>query len=287
MARILIAGCGYVGTKLANLLDKQGHDVWGLRRSAALERESFPVISADLFDPASLSKLPKDLDHLVYAVSAASRSESDYQLAYVEGIRNLMKAVAADQEKLPRTVYVSSTAVYGQSRGEWVDESSEAEPQLATAKILRSGEKLVRALSDKSIVLRLAGIYGPGRRRMIERVRAGGLSVDPMHPVYTNRIHRDDCAAVIAHIISLDKPQPIYVGVDCEPASQEEVYTFLADKLAAPNVELKELTNIERKAASQGKRCSNRLILESGYKFHFPSFRQGYLDMLNLPETAS
>ena len=115
--------------------------------------------------------------------------------------------------------------------------------------------------------MRFAGIYGPGRTRLVERVRAG----DPCSAAYTNRIHRDDCAGVLRHLLRLERPLPLYLAADREPATQCAVMTWMAERLGLPAPSIADAGD-----GSLGKRCRNARLVSSGYEFEYPSFREGY-----------
>ena len=275
--RVLIAGCGYVGSALAGLLSEQGHRVWGLRRfSAPLPAGVSPVL-ADLGDREALhGALPAEpFDWVVCCAAADARDPDAYRRAYVDGIASLLEVVAPPS----RLLLTSSTAVYGQRGGEWVDEESETVPNAFNGAIMLEAEALIRhGGADEAISLRLGGIYGPGRGRVIELVKSGRAHRPPS-PNYTNRIHRDDCAGAAAHLLTLPEPEGIYLGVDHEPADLGEVYDWLAGELG---VELArgDTSSVD---ASSGKRCNNLRLRESGYAFRYPTFREGYRAMLDDP----
>jgi nucleoside-diphosphate-sugar epimerase len=136
-------------------------------------------------------------------------------------------------------------------------------------------EQLLAASDIPYTVIRFAGIYGPGRRRLIEQVLAKqGCPKEP--PLYTNRIHRDDCVGFLAHLISLDrqgvKLARLYLGVDSEPVSMWQVKQWLAEQLA---IDPAAMTAAEQTRRGS-KRCSNHRMLTSGYHLLYPSYRQGY-----------
>lgn len=269
MSRVLIAGCGDVGNALGHMLAQRSDTVWGLRRNTAALAQVIRPIKADLTDPSTLDVLPKDLDAVVYAAAANGYRETAYRQIYVDGLNNLLRALKHSGQK-PRFLFVSSTSVYGQHHGEWVDEDSTTSPTGFSGRLMLEGEALVHAYPGEALVVRFGGIYGPGRNRLIETVRTGsGCQDEP--PLYTNRIHRDDCAGVLMHLLDLNSPQRIYVGVDSHPAPQCEVMLWLSERLgvSAPNRQ-------RRSDADSGKRCSNKLLLASGYSFHYPSYREGY-----------
>ncbi|MBW3657595.1 MAG: SDR family oxidoreductase [Actinobacteria bacterium] len=269
MMRVLIAGCGYVGSELARRLVAGGHDVWGLRRTATGMPEGVRALAGDVTDAATLD-LPDGIDALVYAVSPAERDEAAYRAAYVDGLDHVLTALPTAPERL---VFVSSTAVYGQTDGSVVDEDSPTEPSSFSGRVLLEAEARARAAGGT--VLRLAGIYGPGRTRLIDEVRAGEATYPP-EDVHTNRIHRDDCAGALAHLLTIGTRAPVYVGVDDEPALRREVLTWLAERLDAPPPRAAP----GQRTRGGDKRCSNARLRASGYDLAFPSYRDGYAAML-------
>lgn len=268
MSNVLIAGCGDVGTALGLELVSERHNVYALRRNVSRLPDVFTPVAADLTSPPTLRGLPQ-VDYLFYTAAADGRDDDAYERAYVRGLQNVLEALSG--QKLEHVFYVSSTGVYGQRAGEWVDEDSVSRPSRFTGKRLLQGEQALANASCASTVVRFGGIYGPGRTRLIDRVKNGAPCVDGP-PVYTNRIHRDDCAGVLRHLLTLAKPAKRYLGVDCEPATQCAVMDWIASRLGVP------APARERPAREpdQGKRCSNSRLLNSGYVFRFPTYREGY-----------
>lgn len=276
--RVLIAGCGDVGTGLGLLLADRGHEVWGLRRHPRGLPAPIRPRAADLTDPDSLENLPA-CDYVIYTAAAAGQTEEAYRLAYVEGVRNLLAALE-DQDREPRRVFfTSSTGVYGQNHGEWIDEASPAKPKTFTGRILLEAERRVLESPYPGTVVRLAGIYGPGRTRLIDQV-ASGEAVLYEEPSYTNRIHRDDCAGFLAHLVAMDLSgkavDDVYVGVDDDPAERGDVLRFLAELLGVP------APAVEPGSSGRGrnKRCRNDRLKATGYRLRFPTFREGYAAIL-------
>ncbi|HMB51757.1 MAG TPA: SDR family oxidoreductase [Thermoanaerobaculia bacterium] len=272
--RALIAGCGYVGSELGRRLVADGHRVWGLRRSADAELpEGVERVTADLTDAASLEALPRGLDTVVYASSAGGFTEERYRAAYADGPRNLLALLAGRGEAVRRAIFVSSTGVYGQQGGEWVDEESAAEADHFSAEHLRTGERLFMD-SPGGLAARLGGIYGPGRTRLLERVRRGEEACDEAAALWTNRIHRDDAAGALAHLLTLPEVEPLYLVVDREPVERCELLRWLAERMGAPAPPAAE--NRGENERRGNKRCSSRRLVESGYGFEYPTYREGY-----------
>ena len=175
MASILIAGCGYLGTALGRHLAKVGHTVWGLRRETGDLPSPLLPLMADLTDPETLQALPAQIDTVFYTASPDHSDEAGYRAAYIDGLRNLLD-VLKTQGKRPRVLYTSSTAVYAQQSGEWVDESSPTTPEYYSGQCLLEGEHNLLSSGFPVTVVRLGGIYGPGRTRLIRIVQIGRAS---------------------------------------------------------------------------------------------------------------
>ena len=281
MANVLIAGCGYVGTALGTRLASEGHVVWGLRRRTDALPSSIRPFVADLTVPETLRALPPGLDFVFYTASADASDDDSYRAAYVEGLHNLLSALGDQCQQLLRVFFTSSTGVYAQSSGAWVDETSPTEPAEFSGIRVFEGERILLGGLFPATVLRLGGIYGPGRTRLIDRVRRG-LAVCPEGPpLYTNRIHRDDCAGALHYLMNVDQPDQIYIGVDHEPAEQCEVLRWLAAQLGVspPGVEPPSGSEVRRHQSN--KRCSNAKLVASGYVFRYSSFRDGYMALLD------
>lgn len=276
--RILIAGCGYVGTALGLLLASEGHEVFGLRRNTAALPRAINPVRADLSKPLPPDFLPPNLDAVVCAASPGGSSDEAYRTAYVDGPRRILSALGG--RTVERLVLVSSTGVYGQKNGEWVDEGSPTEPSSPSGRRLLEGEDLVLGGRIPATVLRLGGIYGPGRTGMVERALRNPPPEDEPSQ-YTNRIHRDDCAGALRHLLRIPAPHPLYLGVDHEPADRRTVAEWLASYLGENLPEHPSPENAPRdRSGRTNKRCSNARLLRSGYAFRYPTFREGFAALL-------
>lgn len=270
---ILIAGCGDVGCRLGRRLTAAGHEVWGLRRNPGGLPEGLRPLAADLTRPETLRGLPSDLDAVVYTAAADDRSDDAYRRAYVEGVENLLTVLELQDAPPRRLVFTSSTGVYGHTGGEWVDEESAARPSGFSGRRVLEGEERFRESSIPSVSLRLGGIYGPGRTRLIDRVASGDAVCPEGPPVFTNRIHSDDAAGALYHLLELGSPDSIYLGVDHEPADLCEVLRFLARRLGVDPPRSAPRAESGRRSS---KRCSSRRLRDSGYRFLYPTYREGY-----------
>ena len=264
--RILLAGCGDLGMRLARRLIARGDTVFGLRRRVdALAAGITPVV-ADLNDPASLGALPQALDAVVCTMTPASRDESGYRRAYLDAPRNLRVALG---ESRPRWVFASSTAVYGGDSGERVDDDTVEAPDAFNGRVLLEAERsLSDAVTDLK-VLRFTGIYGPGRLMMLRRARAASVA----EPRWTNRIHAEDAAGALE--FALDHPElpAVCIASDGAPAREDEVLSWLAACLGQP-------PPVCEGGPERGRRIVPKRLLAAGFVPVFPDFRTGYSSLL-------
>ncbi|MDE2485067.1 MAG: SDR family oxidoreductase [candidate division NC10 bacterium] len=283
MANILIAGCGYIGTALGSLLAAEGHTVWGLRRHPATLPSGIRPLEADLTSPETLQTLPPAVDWVFYSAAPDTHDDAAYRAVYVEGLNNLLNALTSQQAHPRRVFLTSSTGVYGESFGAWVDETSPTQPTEFAGIRLLEGERLLLDGPFPATVLRLGGLYGPGRASLIEQVRRGEIAWDDESPVYFNRIHRDDAAGALRHLMMLPHPDPIYLGVDHEPAKLAVLLDWLAQTLDVPPTRPGESSRLRTPRHPANKRCRNAKLVASGYVFRYPTFREGYTALLTQP----
>ncbi len=274
--RILIAGCGDIGTKAGIMLHEKGHEVFGLKRDISTLPEQIIPIKADLSEAIDPSILPTDVDKVIYILAASAFNEQAYQQAYVDGARQLLEALGNQVKTLDRFIFVSSTSVYAQNNGEWVDEQSLTEPVSFNGRVMLQAEQQILNLAQ-GLVVRFSGIYGPGRNRMLAQVKAGQIAAE--RPViYSNRIHSNDCASVLVYLTELSGLQDkILLASDHYPVNLNEIQTWLADQLGVPETQ-RDYQIPKRRAGS--KRISNKRLTELGYEFKFPDYRAGYGDIL-------
>lgn len=276
--RVVVVGCGDIGSRVAVLLQQQGWLVHGLRRTTAHLPAQILPIAADMQQPHCPADWPQQpIDYVVYAMAAQRMDAQGYQQAYVQGQRHLYSWLAQHQQQPKRVIFVSSTGVYGQSDDSWIDEQSPTEPARWAGQIMLEAEQCAAQSGHPATAVRLSGIYGPGRHMLIDRVRAG-YHAPHLHS-FTNRIHADDAAALIAKILLVDAQgqavEPIYIGVDNEPVEQAEVVAWLQQRLGVSSV-----AECILKPRSGSKRCSNARARALGWTPHYPSFREGYAAQL-------
>ena len=279
MAKILIIGCGAIGTQLAHVLSANGHKVTGLKRNPPKsDTGEIDYFTADITLSTDLKDLPTDFDTLYFIVSSDGRNEESYRNIYESGLNNLLNKFSQAGSK-PHWIFVSSSSVYGQSQGEWVDENSIAQPENATSQLIRQAEQKLMDLDPKNIVVRFSGIYGPDREYLL-RIAMQAPAIQQNPPYFTNRIHQQDCVGVLAFLLARRLAgvglEQCYLASDDDPAPMWEVMSWLAEHLKCQPPTVKVTDN----HCVMNKRCNNQRLKALGYKFHYPSFKDGYLELI-------
>jgi nucleoside-diphosphate-sugar epimerase len=276
---VLIAGCGYLGEAVARTLRDAGHAVVAVTRSAEsarlLAERGWNAVACDLADAAAVRALPT-CDAVVHCASSGRGGADRYRAVYLDGCRNLADAFPGSL-----LVFVSSTSVYPQTDGSWVNEDSPAEPSSETAQILRASESIV--LRTAGAVLRLAGLYGPGRSVLLRNFLAGKAQIDAPKAGewsrfravaskgrWINQIHRDDAATAIAHVVT-GSWAGIFNVADSTPLTQRQVYTELARRFNKP-LPPERPPALTRKRGWTNKRIANKKLRSIGWREKFPSW---------------
>lgn len=279
MANILIVGCGDLGSAIAQRLVGR-HAVIGLRRQLQNQRwqaqqSNLRLLQGDVTDPASLHTLHAIKPEMViYCVAADAQTDAAYQAQYVTGLANVLATQQANPA-LRWVFFVSSTRVYGAEAGEYLDESSPVRPNDFGGQRLLEAEQLLANLACPSTILRLSGLYGPGRLRMINMAASQSW---PQQNGWSNRIHRDDAAAFTAFLLEQalagQSVAPCYIVSDNTPAPVYEVLAYLADQLQVAKLPCWQAP------PSAGKRLCNDLLRASGFTLRYPDYQSGYQALL-------
>lgn len=272
MAKIGIFGCGDIGSRLGIEL-ASNHQVFGVRRHASKIPAPIHPVACDLSQPFDAEQLPFSPEVAYIILTPSARSAQAYRETYIDGTRNILAALGDNTQRL---IFVSSSSVYGQQNGQWVDELTPAETEKFNGSILLEAEALVAHRGIENCAVRFAGIYGPGRDRLLNKVRQGSASYLTNPPHYTNRIHVDDCVGFLSHLATLSELATCYIGCDSNPATQQTVYQWLSQQLnsTAPQA-------VENKDQQQGKRLSNKRMLDSGYNLKYESYESGYQSLID------
>lgn len=276
---VLIAGCGDVGSRLATQLLVEGWQVHGLRRNVSRLPQGVVGVAGDLFGTQCPPAWPTaPLDYLVYCAAATEHDEAGYRAAYVEGLQHVLSWLKQHGQQPKRLLFVSSSSVYGQKNGEWVDEGSPTEAGGYSGRLMLEAEQIALHSGIPASVVRLTGIYGPGREWLLTQVRQGyRVAIDP--PLYGNRIHADDAAGLLAFLMQADQRgvvlEDCYIGVDDAPAPLAEVVDWLRGYLGV--TEWAEDASVRRAGS---KRCHNTRARALGWVPRYLSYREGYAAIL-------
>jgi electron-transferring-flavoprotein dehydrogenase len=260
---VVIAGAGDVGGRLAALLARRGDEVIALRRREVEPGPGTRALRADLATGAGLDRLPRSPEAVVFCAAPDERSETSYRALYLDGLRRLLDACDAR-----RVLFVSSTAVYAEDAGEWVDEATPARPPAFNGRVLLEAEHAL-APHAGGVVLRLSGIYGPGREAMLRRARMSEAG----RPRWSNRIHAEDAASALAHLLGHPEPGRLYLGNDDRPVLEHEIVAWLRHQEGLPPLPVADQPEC-------GRRVSNAHLRISGWAPRFPDFTSGYGPLL-------
>ncbi|QPV63927.1 SDR family oxidoreductase [Halosimplex litoreum] len=285
--RVAILGCGYVGIELGRQLTNAGHDAVGVRRSdsgvEAIESAGFAGVRADVTDEEALTAVP-DAEAVVFAASSGGRGAEAAREVYVEGLQTAVDHFCDREDAPDRFVYTSSTGVYGDHDGEWVDEGTPIEPTTAKTEVLAEAERIaVERPAEYGVdgtVARYAGLYGPDRYRL-ERYVEG-----PVTEGYLNMVHRDDAAGAVGYLLESDLARGEAVNVvDDEPVAKWEFADWLAEQCCEPEppkrtiearLAAEDLSETVERRLRTSKRVSNQRLRGLEYEFAFPTYREGY-----------
>lgn len=271
---VLVAGAGWLGSALVEALVARGDRVTAVRRSAErlllLERLGASALPLDLAATRSPERVPADVDAIVACQAAHRDSPEAYRTAYVDVNRNLVEVARRGAGR--RLVYTSSTGVFGQADGSDVDETTPPMPTSAAAQVLVDAERVVLEAASTGVhacVLRLSGLYGPGRHGILERVRSGALGVGPGDRAWMNFCHRDDAVAFVLAALDRGRAGAVYHGSDAQPASRADVARWIADRLGIDPASGVAAGGPNRRIMSERTRA------ELGVELRHRSFRDG------------
>jgi nucleoside-diphosphate-sugar epimerase len=274
--RALIVGCGYVGVPLGAELVRRGHEVWGIRRTESgaqeLKGAGIRPLVLDLLKLEELNGIPGPFDWVVNLVSAGQGGVEAYRQVYFQGTRNLLEYFGKQPPR--RLVYTSSTGVYSQTDGSAVKEDHETLANTETNQVLIDTEKLLleahQSTRFPAIILRVAGIYGPGRCHYLRQFVNNAVKIERHGQRHLNMIHRDDLLGVIIAALESGRGGNVYNAVD--------FFRWLAETLGKwmPPYETPEEMAARQRGWSNKKVLNRKLKMELGYQFKHATFREGY-----------
>lgn len=264
-ATVLIAGAGDLGLRLAQRRALRGDGVLALRRRASLAEglhANVRAVAADVVTGEGFAALPRRVEALVFCAAPDRREEAAYRALFVDGLPRVLDAVQAT-----RIVFVSSTAVYGEDAGEWVDEATPPRPAAFNGRVLLDAEACVHAAGGTA--LRPSGLYGPGRTMLLRRAREGM----PGRNHWTNRLHLDDAAAALDALLDRDRLDPVYCASDDAPALERDVLAWMREREGLPPVPPLD-------GPQTGRRVSNTRLRGADWVPRHPDWRSGYTPLL-------
>lgn len=277
---LLIVGCGDLGLRVGTALVQQGWQIGALRRNPPAAPENFQWLAANYSQPGSLD-FARDWrpDHVLTSFNPAGRDVAGYRAGFADAAHNLLQGLG---EHRPGHIFmVSSTRVYAERNGGWVDENSPLSTDDEQAMAIVDAERQLLDSPHPCSVIRCGGVYGAIPSRLLQKIARG--EVAPREPLrYTNRIHREDAAGFLTHLLVSSQGgqavEPVYNCVDDETAPAHDVESWLAEQLGVkPNDARKR----DATTAPNHKRCRNTRLHESGYRLRYPDFRAGYGHMLS------
>jgi len=285
--KLWILGCGDLGARLALHINRQDYTIYGMRRNPlvalATKRRADAVNwrRGDATKKEDVERLLTDgADVILATFTPDEHTQSGYHRAYIDTATALAEALT----NLPRPprllIWVSSTRVYGQSGDQWLDEHTPAIPSGFQGDILLAAEEIISNAVPTTCVVRFAGIYGPGRDRLLSQVRAGRCA-PPQPPQYSNRIHVDDCIGFLVHLMNRHRdgwsPEQLYIGADSMPVPMHDLQQWLVKAMGYTSAHLREIVQTSER---RSKKLSNKRLLESGYELKYPDYRAGYSALL-------
>ena len=271
--RALLLGYGDIASRLAPLLQEIGFAVTGVRRNPerAIAVAGVDVRAGDLQQAETFTKLlAEDWDLIVLTLTPSLYSGEGYRQGYVVPVQHLVQQLTAQvsDSYQPLILYVGSTSVYGQRDGNWVDENSLTEPDSETGKMLLAAENVLRESALNTVIVRAAGIYGPGRERMYQALQEGNYTITP---TWHNRIHADDLAGALEHLAlqrfmgaELDE---VYIACEDTPLYGENYVRQLAHELDLDaDTLLAQLPTSNEVGPRGNKRLSNARLRATGWE---------------------
>jgi nucleoside-diphosphate-sugar epimerase len=275
---LIVIGCGDLGGAVATHFARANWRVYGVRRQS-IALPNVTMLTADVTQANTLEALQNvAADYVVVVLTPGQFSDQRYRDVYVGGAKNILNKL--NKSKLKRVFWISSTSVYHQNDGEWIDEDSPAAPNSFSGARLLEAENTIAASGLPHTLIRFGGIYGLGRTRLLQQLREGQRSaITP--PRYSNRIHRDDAVGILQFLLNCERQnialQSLYLGVDTEPALMSDIEHWVCKFL---HIDYDALAESAPAARGGSRRCSSARLQALGYRFLYPTYREGLKTLL-------
>ena len=287
---MVIFGCGYLGSELARQALSKGFEVTALTRNAKtaeLVRESgvHLVVEAELDDDSWHEKIDPEQNCVVNCVGSSGGGLDGYVKSYLDGQRSILRW--AQKGRVDTFVFTSSVSVYPQTDCSFVSETSSCEGASDRGSLLLQAESIGFPSPDsmgRSFVLRLGGIYGPGRHLFLDRLRAGNRELPGNGEAFLNLIHRDDaCSAIWGVLHSPSEVSGrIYNVSDGQPVRRKELVAWLSERAGLEPLEFTGKPNQAGAGFSPNRRIDNASIRkELDWNPRYSSFHEGYASLLS------
>lgn len=286
---ILIFGCGYLGRRVAMACAANGRQVFSVTRSQdtadEFREKGWQPIIADITKPDSLGDLP-ETDCVLFAVGFDRTVGIPIEDVYVTGLKNVLGRLPRFSNERQRFIYISSTGVYGQTNGDWVDEDSPCQPERVGGKACLAAEELLQSsqFGNASVILRLAGIYGPGRVPRQKDIIADG-EITAATSGFLNLIHVEDAANIVLAAEARATPPALYVVSDGHPVLRGEYYRELGSQLGVPDLKINEVdadSPAGQRARASKRIKSDRVRDELRLSLNYGDYRIGLADSLRV-----
>ena len=274
--RLLIVGCGKLGQQVGLFAKDMPLDLIGLKRKK-ITSTNLKILEQDIFEESFFDKVKNFSPHfIIYCLSSDSPSEKSYQKNYVDGLKQVIESTKYSKN-FQHLFFISSTSVYGENSGQFIDEFSETAPENYRGIILLEAERLMESVDFNYTVIRLSGIYGTGRNYMIN------LSQDiarwPEFDRWTNRVNEEDAASFILFLLTQclnnKVPEKLYLLSDKDPVRLYDLLNWIRQQL---NLNENSKPNLR---PVLGKRLRSLIIPTLQFKYKFPSYKLGYKKLLN------
>ena len=283
---VLVIGCGYLGAKAADLWVQDAVPTRcmtrSLDRTQQFQNAGYVPLFADITQPDSLeANQLEDLDTVLFSVGFDRSRYQDIREVYVTGLANVLAWLP---KSIKQFIYVSSTGVYGNCNGEWIDENSPTDPQRPGGRACLQAESLIREswLGERATILRLAGIYGPQRVPRLDAVN--NQSWESLSQLgHINLIHVDDAARIIREVSKQEITNELFLVADGNPPRRKDFYEFIAKSVGVEPIDwtVSEDPESNLRAKSDKKVSNQKLVERIRYKYLYPDFRSGIANALS------